>query len=199
MLITQKNFFVKTAFDFGKKSLKYTLKSESKTDNYTIKYTDISFDNIIEQQQRRNSLRNFGILWFIVGFFHVSFQILDSGSLKGSLWFVIGFFCIVAYKVTKKNYIILQTTLVPILIIKDAKYAEIYSEINSRQKKMLFSLYGEIDYENNPNDEISKFNWLKEHEVITQLQLDKVKSKIKNHHEKRADLETTNPTKLTLN
>jgi hypothetical protein len=183
MELIQKNFRNKTHFKFEKDSLTYILKSEATTLSFTVRYDEISTDRS-DYQTKKTSAKNFGILLIIVGFVHLALQFMQSGSLAGSIWFAISIIFFFVYVVTKTNYSILQTDKYSIMIIKNADHDKIYNEIVSRRKKLLFSKYGEINYENDPTYEINKFIWLKNQKVISEVDLQMIAKKISDYHQR---------------
>jgi hypothetical protein len=183
MELSQRNFRNKTRFEFEKDSLTYILKSEATTLSFTVMYDEISTDRS-DYQTKSTSARNFGILLIIVGIVHVGLQFMQSGSLAGSIWFALCGFLFLVYVVTKTNYSILQTEKYSIMIIKDANHDKIYNEIVSRRKKLLFSKYGEINYDNDPGYEINKFIWLKNQKIISETDLEAIAKKISDYHQR---------------
>lgn len=181
MEISQRNFWNKTNFQFGEESLKYTIKSDSQSSSFSVKYNAISTDPS-EIQTKNSSTRIFGILFIVVGIVHVTLQFFKTGSVAFSLWFAIGLLFFVTYYLTKTAYTILQTEKYAIGIIKDSKHDKIYNEIITRRKNLFLSMYGEIDYENNPDDEMNKFIWLKNQNYISEEVFKRISKKISNYH-----------------
>jgi hypothetical protein len=192
MNISQRNFWNKTNFQFGEDTLKYTIKSESNTSTFSVKYDAISTDRA-ELETRRNSFRNFGILMIIVGVVHLSIMFLEKGSFAFSVWFAIGLLFLVTYYLTKTAYSVIQTDKYSILIIKDKKHDIIFKEIFRRRKSLYLSLYGNINYENDPNDEINKFQWLKANKMISESEYNEIINKIKLYHESTLKKNTVEP------
>ena len=192
MNISQRNFWNKTSFQFGEDTLKYSIKSESKTSTFSVKYEEISTD-LAEYGTTSNSFRNFGILMIIVGVVHLSIMFLGKGSLAFSVWFAIGLLFLVTYFLTKTAYSVIQTDRYSILIIKDKKHDKIFTEIYKRRKNRYLLLYGDIDYENDQNDEINKFLWLKVHNMISERKYKEIVTKIKMYHESTSYENTLDP------
>ena len=182
MEIKQRNFLKKTGFIFGDDSLKYICHTEGTTLSFATPYDEISFDHS-DYQTRHISSRNFGILFMFIGAAHLSFNYMNSGKIGFSAWFAIGALCMAVYYITKTNYSIFETPNHRILIMKDSKHDQIYMEIVNRRKKLFLLKYGEINYDQNPTEEINKFIWLKEHKIISETEFKNITGKIKSYHE----------------
>ncbi len=184
MQITQKSFWKKTNFEFGEEKLKHTIISGSKIVSFSVRYTEILTDPC-EIRIRRRAFASLGICSAIIGFVHIAVQYSDTGNLIFSPWLAIGAFLVAVYFFTRTGYTILQTGRYDIIIIKDSKHDKVFNEIVNRKKKLLYSLYGEINYENDPTDEINKFIWLKNQGVIDETEFKEAVRKINEYHEKR--------------
>ncbi|MBS0174128.1 MAG: hypothetical protein JSR64_08830 [Nitrospira sp.] len=57
-------------------------------------------------------------------------------------------------------------------MIQDREHDRIVDEINRRRKDQLLALYGELDTRNTLEDEIAKFSWLHEQDVLSKEQLE---------------------------
>ncbi len=57
-------------------------------------------------------------------------------------------------------------------MIQDREHDRIVDEINRRRKDQLLALYGELDMRNTLEDEIAKFSWLHEQDVLSKDELE---------------------------
>ena len=58
-----------------------------------------------------------------------------------------------------------------ISLLRDGRYDTLMEEINKRRKKQLLEWYGDIDFGNDPEEEIRKFHWLHSEHLISEDQL----------------------------
>ena len=184
MEITQRNLWNRTNFQFEEQNLKYSLKSGSRSFSFSVRYLEIS-TNPCEVQTKSTLTRNIGILLILAGVAHEIFYFLEHGTLTFSAWFALGLLVIAVHYLTKTAYTILPAGNYHIAIIKDSKHDRIYNEIISRRKALLYSRYGKIDYDNDPEDEINKFIWLRKEGVISDEELELIVKKISDYHEKK--------------
>lgn len=57
-------------------------------------------------------------------------------------------------------------------VVEDTKLDFIHTQLMERRKRQFLSLYGKVDADELPEDEIAKFNWLVEQRVLSQQQAD---------------------------
>ena len=182
MEIKQRKFTNQSIFDFGDESLKFTTKDKSGRYSFSVNYASIPTD-AIEFEERNMWYRNVGAAWLLIGVLMMTFRYLEEGVIRGSMWVTFGFVFLIIYWVAKTSYTIIETERGKIFIIKDKKYDAVLNEIYSRRNGQLFSWYGAIDYENDPTNEINKFYWLVQQDVISQDEADKIKNRIIAYHE----------------
>ena len=182
MNISQKSFSNKTKFDFGGESLKFTVKDKSGSQSFSIDYGSIPGDHG-EMEERNLWYRNVGGVWVLLGAFLVVSRYLETGEFRNSIWLVIGLICLMAYKVVKTLYTTIDTEKGRLFVIKNKQHDEIINEIDSRRKGQWLSWYGSLDFENDPDNEINKFQWLLDRKVITEEEFHDKKNIIINHHD----------------
>lgn len=81
---------------------------------------------------------------------------------------MIGAACIAWAYFSKIKYSVFQTERGNILVIQDKNHDRIVSKLKSRRKSQLLSWYGDINPENDLQQEIAKFKWLKEQKIISE-------------------------------
>ena len=85
---------------------------------------------------------------------------------------VVGLACLVWHQVRKVAYSVFETEQGNLFIIQDGEHERIMSTLLSRRRARLKELYGEIDPNNDIELEIEKFQWLKNHDVLTEAEAD---------------------------
>ena len=97
---------------------------------------------------------------------------ITGDSLPGArLLALIGVICLVGYRWATVKYSVFRTQAGNVLVIQDREHDRIVDEINRRRKDQLLALYGELDTRNTLEDEIAKFSWLHEQDVLSKEQL----------------------------
>jgi len=178
MEINQKKSSNQTKFEFGDEKLKYTVKDASGKKTFTTEYGSISDEDFDELEEKNDWFRNVGILWILIGAFQIGNRFMESGTLSGSMWLTLGIICFIIYRFKTIHYTILDAEKGRIFIIQDDKHSKILDEISERRKKQWKSWYGSINYENDPQNEISKFQWLLDKKVISESEFQTVKLEI---------------------
>lgn len=181
MEIAQKKFSNKTKFEFRDEDLKYTVQDKSGSQSFSVEYGAIPTDHG-DLVERNDWYRNAGVLWFVLGVFIIVSHYLETGTMKWSIWLPVGAICFVMYWVVKTAYVVIDTEKGRLFIIKDEKHDEILKEIDSRRKGQWLSWYGALDLGNDPSNEINKFKWLLDKEVISQEEYNLNIAQITNHH-----------------
>lgn len=64
-------------------------------------------------------------------------------------------------------------------IINDKHHEKIINELNSRRKKQLLEWYGEIHPESAIEDEMRKFKWLLDNDIINQQEFEQKIAQVK--------------------
>ena len=167
-------------FDFKEDGLNYTLKDK------TINKTDfIAFEDITNKTheffEKNEGYKSRAIYFLVVGILFFLVNIF----LKTKLWswmFLIGapvFYFL--YKKSIVNYIVINTDSdMNIWVLENKNQKLIIDEIYSRRNDYLMKNYLEINYENDVNNEINKFVWLKKLELINKEEFELIKKEIIN-------------------
>ena len=182
MEILQKKLTNNTKFEFGEEKLKYTVKDKSGSQSFSTEYSSIPAE-LTELVEQNVWYRNVGIAWLIISGFQMAHWFSELGTLKISLWLILGAVFFVIYFFAKTEYSISNTENGRIFIIKDVKHDQILDEIYSRKKEQLLAWYGEINYSNDPNKELAKFDWLMNEGVITEAERGEAENKLRLYHE----------------
>lgn len=168
MEIKQKKLSTKHMFTFSDESLNFAFKDKSGSDDFDINYVDFpeKSSTSIEQNEW---LRNVGILWCLLGCYRVGTAIYNDLPLTGTaFWLFIGLICVAISVFTKIKYSVFKTEYGNIFVMNDKKHDKIILEIESRKKSQLLKWYGDINLDNDLDNEIRKFRWLAEQNVISE-------------------------------
>jgi len=172
MEMTQKKGSVKHSITFSEEKFNFSYQDKTGSGDSDINYIDLPVKSSISIQQNE-WLRNVGYLWCAVGVLQLGFAIVNDGSLAGKgFWLVLGVGCIIWAQFSKIKYTVLSTEAGNVFIIQDKQHDEILNELNKRRKAQLLKLYGAINADNDIENEINKFKWLAEQQVITKDVLD---------------------------
>jgi hypothetical protein len=124
-----------------------------------------------ERVEQNAWLRNAGILCLIIGVVNAGIFLLEADHLKTLVWLISGVICLAIHWTSKTEFTVLSCDAGEILIIKDNKHDQILEEIRRRRKNLIMGLYENINFENNPEDEVAKFLWLKDQGYISEKKL----------------------------
>ena len=181
MNISQKKFSNRTNFKFGDDSLEYTVKDKGGSQTFSVEYGAIASGSG-EIEERNAWYRNVGFFWVLIGGFVIFSRYTDTGEIKGSIWLTLGIICFALYWILKTTYTTLDSEKGRIFIIKDSSHDEIKDEIETRRKNQWFRWYGTIDYGNEPQKEIGKFQWLLDRDAISEDQFVEFRTQILDYH-----------------
>lgn len=180
--LNQKSWSNKTKFQFKEDKLSFTIKDSNGSHSFSINYGSIPLDDQRELEEKNSWFRNVGILWLLVGGVQTFLRFSESGNLTISMWSILGAICFAAFLCAKTKYTILRTESGNILIIQNKQHDQILNKITKRRKEQLLVWYGEINYNNDPNDEMNKFLWLKNQNLISEEHFKDVKAKLISFH-----------------
>lgn len=167
MEIIQKKKSNKHTFRFMDDHFNFSYEDKSGSDDTDFHYADIPRKSSIQIEQNE-WLRNVGYLWCALGVFQLGYAIYSEASISGKgFWIVIGLACIVWAHFSKVKYSVFKTERGSVFVIQDKNHDNIVDEIQSRRKSQLLNWYGEVNPENSLEQEIGKFKWLAEQEILT--------------------------------
>lgn len=168
MEFEQKRFAHRTRFEFGDRGVSYHVKDHRSATDFRLAYAEIPFNKIFFVEQN-SWLRNVGILWLVVGAAELIAYFIDgTGGRVPFLWFLLGAGCLAAFQILKTRFTIFETPHGRLFILEDNQHDEIVAALESRRDAFFKSAYGEIDFENDPDSEYQKFEWLRENDVISE-------------------------------
>jgi hypothetical protein len=168
MEIIQKKRGIKHIFTYEEGHFNFAYQDRTGSGDIDVNYGDFPTKSSTQIVQN-DWLRNVGFLWCALGLFQIGYAIYSNAPLSGKgFWIMIGAACIAWAYFSKIKYSVFQTERGNILVIQDKNHDRIVSKLKSRRKSQLLSWYGDINPENDLQQEIAKFKWLKEQKIISE-------------------------------
>jgi hypothetical protein len=154
-------------FTFQEDSFNFAYKDKQGSGDTDFQYADFPRKSSIQIEQNE-WLRNVGVLWCAIGVFQYGYALyLNDSSYRNAFWLFVGVVCLAWYQSSKVIYSVFRAEHGNIFIIHDKNHDRIIEELTSRRKKQLLKWYGDIDPQNEMQNEIAKFKWLAEQDVIS--------------------------------
>ncbi len=182
MKISQKKYTSKTNFEFDEEALKYTVSDNSGARTFSVAYGSIPTETG-EFESRNEWFRNVGLLWGLLGLFVIVNGYISNGEFGGSIWLTLGVICFVAYWMSRIKYTTIGTDKGNIFVIQDSDHDEILTVIDKRRKAQWAVWYGVINYQNEPRNELGKFELLLEKGAISKEEFDEARRRILEYHQ----------------
>ena len=183
MEIEQKHCFNSTQFIFDRDHLSYTRKHLGGSLSFDMNYVDIPMENW-DLEERIPWFCNTGIVLMMIWFCQILSGLIDPLSAAGTFlhWPLAAICCLGIYRYAVTRFTVFKTDQGKLYLICDDQYEAVMDEINSRRKSQLLIWYGEIDYTNDPGEEIQKFHWLKQQGVIGDDEFESICTRIHVFH-----------------
>lgn len=178
MIITQRRNFNTFTFDFGSEALTYTRSDSYGSHSSELPYGSIGMDPRLITEQN-GTLFNGAILLSAWGLAQTAHAMLH-GDMTGLIFLFPGAACFLVHALTRTTITSLGSDAGEIALLMDEKHDTIMSEIRERRKKQLLDWYGNINFSNDPEEEIQKFEWLHSQHLISSAQLQRAISAIRN-------------------
>lgn len=191
MHITQKHASHSTSFEFETDTLAYTQSDSYGSHSFKVPYGSIGMEPRFSME-KNGALFNGGILLLAWGLFqalHATF----NGDVLGILFLLPGPICIVLHTLSKTAITYLNSDAGEIALLHDKHYDTVMGEIRKRRKKQLLEWHGNINFANDPEEEIQKFHWLHSQHLITDDQLQRVVTAIRNADTREDGIEEPAP------
>jgi len=167
MEIIQKKKSNRHTFTFNDNYFNFAYEDKTGSGDTDINYADFPQKSSV-QIERNDWLMNVGYLWCALGIFQIGYAIYSEASLSGKgFWLMVGIACVLWAHFSKVKYSVFKAEPGNIFVIHDNNHDKIIGEINSRRKNQLLDWYGDINPENDLENEIGKFKWLAEQDVMT--------------------------------
>ena len=172
MEIVQKKGANKHTFTFKEDHFNFAYEDKSGSGDTDMNYADFPQKSSIQIEQNE-WLRNVGYLWCALGVFQLAYAIYSEASISGKgLWIIIGLACVAWAHFSKIKYSVFKAERGNLFIIQGKNHDKIINELNVCRKEQLLDWYGEVNPENELEQEIGKFKWLVEQEVISKEESD---------------------------
>ncbi|HCU67765.1 MAG TPA: hypothetical protein DGF30_00685 [Desulfomicrobium sp.] len=178
MNITQRSYSTTITFDFEQDALTYTRADAYGSHSFQLPYGSIGMDPRMTSE-RNGTLFSGAILLSAWGLAQAAYTMI-RGDLLGAIFMLPGGLCFLLHAALKTNITSLSSDEGEIAIMHDGNFERIISEIRERRKKQLLDWYGNIDFANDPEEEIQKFEWLHSQRLITSDQLQRIVNTIRN-------------------
>lgn len=167
MEFVQKKKANKHTFTLHDDYFNFAYEDRSGSGDTDMNYADFPQKSSVQIEQN-DWLRNVGYLWIALGVFQLGYAIYSDASLSGKgFWILVGSVCVIWAYFSKVKYTVFGAERSNIFVIQDKNHDQIIDELNKRRKSQLLQWYGEVNPENDLENEIQKFKWLVEQEVIS--------------------------------
>jgi hypothetical protein len=172
-----KNFHT---FKFEDNGITYTIKDESLNKEVFIPFENIT-NNTHEVYEKNMSYRNNAIYTAVIGVIFLLINIIYQTRLWAWLFLLSAPIFYWLYNNSKVTYKVIKVeNEIDIYLIKAKEMAEINDEIFKQRNQYLRTKYGEINPNNNADDEIRKFQWLKNLGVFSKREFEVISDSILN-------------------
>lgn len=178
MVITQRSYSNSITFDFEPDALTYTRADSYGSHSFKVPYGNIGMDPRFTTE-RNGSMFNGAILLLAWGLAQTAHAMLQ-GDMSGLIFLFPGAACFLVHALTRTTITSLGSDAGEIDLLQDGKHDTIMTEIRERRKKQLLDWYGNINFSNDPGEEIQKFEWLHSQHLISSDQLQRAISAIRN-------------------
>ncbi|MEZ8223378.1 hypothetical protein AB6C43_04975 [Vibrio splendidus] len=173
MEIVQKKRSNKHTFTFKDDHFNFAYEDKSGSGDTDMSYADFPQKSSIQIEQNE-WLRNVGYLWCALGVFQLGYALYSDVSLSGKgFWIMVGLVCVVWAHLSKVKYSVFSSERGHVFVIHDKNHQKIINELSVRRKSQLLDWYGEVNLENELEQEIKKFKWLEEQDVISKEESEK--------------------------
>jgi len=179
MRIIQRKFSNTFTFEFGDDALTYTRADAYGSHSFDIPYGSIGMDPRLTME-RNGTLFNGALLLSIWGAAQ-TIHALALGDWTGLIYLVPGPACLLLHSAIQTTVTSLSSDEGEIALLHDKQFDTVMAEIRQRRKKQLLDWYGNINFANDPEDEIRKFHWLHSQHLISGDQLQKIVAAIRNN------------------
>ena len=187
MEIVQKKKSNKHTFTFEKDHFNFAYSDKNGSGDTDFNYADFP-QKCMVKIEHNEWLRNVGLLWIALGIMQLGYAIYSQDSLSGKgFWITVGLVCVMWAHFSKVKYSVFQLERGNIFVIQDKNHDNIINELNLRRNTQLHEWYGEIDPENELENEINKFKWLADQNVITSEEAETKIAQVEFMHKENSD------------
>jgi hypothetical protein len=205
--IKQKKYGVRMTFRFDEDKLARSHADRSGENRSSVPYSAIDVEN--PSTVTVNVARRYTRSVAIVAVLAVIMTLATNHSIDSRMFSILGWGLVIAFgiihyfKLLSIKYTVLRipswSGTENIKIIHDDNHDLIYGEILARWRKYFKRLYEAVDYAADPNKELTKFRWLKDHAIITELEYQDAVTKINSTLAPALNAERKNAEKQYIN
>ncbi len=177
MNITQRNRGGRATFRFDSDKLTHTRSDSHGAHCVQLPYGSIGMDPRVVTE-RNGGLFTGAVLLLAWGLAQTAHALLHN-DLTGLVFLVPGPLCLLVHAASRSTITYLTSDDGEIAIFHDKHHDLIMTEIRERRKKQLLDWYGNINFANDPEDEIRKFHWLHTQNLINAEQLQRIVTTIR--------------------
>jgi len=178
MIITQRSYSTTITFDFEQDALTYSRADAYGSHSFQLPYGSIGMDPRMTTE-RNGTLFNGAILLTAWGMAQAAYTMI-SGDLLGAIFLTPGAMCFLLHAALSTSITSLSSDEGEISLLHDKNFDRIMTEIRERRKVQLLDWYGNINFANDPEEEIQKVEWLHSQRLITTDQLQRIVTTIRN-------------------
>lgn len=178
MIITQRSYSTTITFGFDQDALTYTRTDVYGSHSVQLPYGSIGMDPRTTTE-RNGGLFTGAIILLAWGMAQAAYTMI-RGDLLGAIFLLPGAACFLLHAAMKTSITSLSSDEGEIALLHDKHFDRIMTEIRERRKAQLLDWYGNINFANDPEDEIQKFEWLYSQRLITSEQFQRIVTTIRN-------------------
>ena len=170
MEFIQKKRGVKQTFTLRDDHFNFAYEDKSGSGDIDLNYVDLPQKSSVSIEQNE-WLRNVGLLWIALGVGKIGWAIFNDLSLSGKgFWLMVGMACVLWAHFSKTRYSVFRTERGNVLVMQNKQHQQIVETLHARRKAQLLDWYGDVNPDNELENEIRKFQWLVEQDVMTQAE-----------------------------
>ncbi|BBO26043.1 hypothetical protein AltI4_04310 [Alteromonas sp. I4] len=170
MEFIQKKRGVKQTFTLKDDHFNFAYEDKSGSGDIDLNYVDLPQKSSVSIEQNE-WLRNVGLLWIALGVAQIGWAIFNDLSLSGKgFWLMVGMACVLWAHFSKTRYSVFRTERGNVLVMQNKQHQQIVETLYARRKAQLLDWYGDVNPDNELENEIRKFQWLVEQDVMTQAE-----------------------------
>ncbi len=167
MEFIQKKRGVKQVFTLRDDHFNFAYEDKSGSGDFDLNYVDFPIKSSVSIEQNE-WLRNVGLLWIALGVAQIGWAVFNELSLSGKgFWLMVGMACVLWAHFSKTRYSVFRTEHGNVLVMQDKHHQQIVETLHQRRKAQLLDWYGDVNPENELENEIRKFQWLVEQNVMS--------------------------------
>lgn len=178
MDFTQRSRTDRATFHFDQDKLIHTRSDSHGAHRVSLPYGSIGMDPRVVTE--RNGTLFTGAILLLVWGCAQTIHAAWHGDWSGLLFLAPGPFCLLLHALSGFTVTYLGSDDGEIAIFHDKNHDLIMAEIRERRKRQLLDWYGNINFANDPEDEIRKFHWLHSQDLINADQLQRIVTTIRN-------------------